>query len=196
MATPPATITQIASSTVTATVQGNKSYTLYTAPSLIATFSATDISFTTPSGASTYSFTYAAISGTYLALPQTSSGTPSTGTGTLYTDQAHGIAVASRLANITNVSSGTTFNVLCSNPTTFYNLTATTLNEFVIVGPDPTQVGVYFVLRNNTSNTFLSLVRSNGGVSSVTITGIPNPLVIPPGTSANLVWNGSGYTIF
>jgi hypothetical protein len=68
------------------------------------------------------------------------------------------------------------------------------LTGFRMIGPDPTQIGVYFVLRNNTASTYLTLVPSSS--ASATITGIPNPLVIPPGTSANLVWNGSGYTMF
>ena len=183
-----ATITKITSSIVTATVAGNTSYTLYTSQSANSGFVTTGISFTTPQGAVTYSFTYTPTSGTYLSL--SSSGANSK----LYTDLEHGIAAASRLATITNVSSDTTFDVLCSSSTTFYNLTATTLTGFTMVGPDPTQIGVYFVLRNNTASTYLSLVRSSS--ASATVTGIPNPLVIPPGTSANLVWNGSGYTMF
>jgi hypothetical protein len=192
-----ATITQITSSTVTATVTGNTAYTLYTATSSVAAFTSTGISFTTPQGATTYSFTYTPTSGTYLALPLTSSGTPTAGTGTLYTDQAHGVAVASRLETITNVASGATFNLPCSTTTAFYNLTSTSLTGFVMVGPDPTQTGVYFVLRNNTTSTYLSLTPSSAAAPlTATITGITSPLVIPPGTSANLVWNGSGYTMF
>ena len=189
-----ATITKITSSIVTATVAGNTSYTLYTSQSANSGFVTTGISFTTPRGAVTYSFTYTPTSGTYLALPLTSSPEAPTSGSMLYTDLEHGISAASRLATITNVSSDTTFDVLCSSSTTFYNLTATTLTGFMMVGPDPTQIGVYFVLRNNTASTYLSLVRSSS--ASATVTGIPNPLVIPPGTSANLVWNGSGYTMF
>jgi len=190
-----ATITKITSSTVTAEVQGNTSYTLYTSQSANSGFSAVtpSIVFTTPQGATTYSFTYTPISGTFLALPLTSSGVPTSGSK-LYTDQQHGISAASRLATITNVTTGTSFDVPCASSTTFYNLTATTLTGFRMIGPDPTQIGVYFVLRNNTASTYLTLVPSSS--ASATITGIPNPLVIPPGTSANLVWNGSGYTMF
>ena len=188
-----ATITQITSSTVTATVVPNTAYTLYTSQSANTNFSSTGISFTTPHGATTYSFTYTPTSGTFLALPLTSSGVPTSGSK-LYTDQQHGIAVASRLANITNVTSGTSFDIQCSSPTTFYNLTSTVLTGFRMVGPDPTQTGVYFVLRNNTASNYLNLTPSS--LDAATITGITNPLVIPPGTSANLVWNGSGYTMF
>ena len=187
-----ATITKITSSIVTATVEGNTSYTLYTSQSANSGFVTTGISFTTPQGAVTYSFTYTPTSGTYLALPLTSSGVPNS--GTIYIDQEHGIAAASRLATITNVTTGTSFDVPCASSTTFYNLTATTLTGFRMVGPNPTQIGVYFVLRNNTASTYLSLVPLSS--ESATVTGIPNPLVIPPGTSANLVWNGSGYTMF
>lgn len=183
-----ATIAQITSSTVTANVYPNTAYVLYASQSANTGFATTGISFTTPHGATTYSFTYTPTSGTYLSL--SSSGANSK----LYTDPAHGIVVSSRLTSLANVSSGTSFNINCFEPTTFYNLTSTTLTGFTITGPDPTQSGVYFVLRNNTPSTYLSLTRSSA--ASATITGIPNPLVIPPGTSANLVWNGAGYTMF
>jgi hypothetical protein len=190
-----ATITQITSSTVTAEVQGNTAYTLYTSQSPNSGFNPTNITFTTPHGATTYSFTYTPTSGTYLALVGAGEDVAyADSNNKLYIDQQHGIA--SRLASITNVSSGTSFDIQCSSPTTFYNLTstATGLTEFRMVGPDPKQTGVYFVLRNNTASNYLTLTRSSS--ASATITGIPNPLVIPPGTSANLVWNGSGYTMF
>lgn len=190
-----ATITQITSSTVTATVVPNTSYTLYTSQSANTNFSSTGISFTTPHGATTYSFTYTPTSGTFLALPLSSSGEPNSGSK-LYTDPAHGIVVSSRLTRLVNVSTlgATSFNINCFEPTTFYNLTVTTLTGFTITGPNPSQSGVYFVLRNNTPFTYLSLTPSSP--NSATITGITTPLVIPPGTSANLVWNGAGYTMF
>jgi hypothetical protein len=186
-----ATITTITSSIVTATVEPNTAYTLYTSQSANTGFATTGISFTTPHGATTYSFTYTPISGTFLALPLTSSGVPTSGSK-LYTDQQHGISFRAVITNVSEVVN--TFDVLCSSSTTFYNLTSLGLNAFRMVGPDPTYAGVYFVLRNNVSSTYLTLTPSS--VSGATITGIPNPLVIPPGTSANLVWNGSGYTMF
>lgn len=187
-----ATISQIASSIVTASnLTPSTTYTLYTAPSSVAAFTSTGISFTTPAGATTYSFTYTPTSGTYLGI--SSGSAPSAGSGTLYTDQAHGISLASRLMTITNVSSGTTVSVLCSSSTTFYNLTGSGLTTLSMVG-NPELVGAYFVLRNNVLNTYLSLNPTSA--SGATITGITSPLVIPPGTSANLVWNGAGYTMF
>lgn len=188
-----ATITQIASSIVTATVSPSKSYTLYTSALPSSGFAAVTPSlvFTTPAGATTYSFTYTPTSGTYIALVETGTGTPNS--GTLYTDQAHGISLASRLMTITTVSSGTTVSVLCSSSTTFYNLTGSGLTTLSMVG-NPDLVGAYFVLRNNVLNTYLSLTPTSA--SGATITGITSPLVIPPGTSANLVWNGAGYTMF
>jgi hypothetical protein len=187
-----ATITQITSSTVTAQVDPNTSYTLFTSQLESSEFASTNLVFTTPPGATTYSFTYTPVSGTYLALPLTSSGTPTTGSK-LYTDQQHGISFRAVITNVSGVDN--TFDVLCSSSTTFYNLTSSGLNAFRMVGPNPTYAGVYFVLRNNVvSNAYLSLTPSSA--ASATITGIPNPLVIPPGTSANLVWNGTGYTMF
>jgi len=190
-----ATITQITSSTITATVLPNRSYTLYTSTSPTSGFATVtpSVVFTTPTGSTSYSITYSLPSGTYASLPLTSSGTPSS--GTQYTDQQNGIAVTSRLATIVNVNTAaaTSFNIAVSTSSNFYNLTVSTLTGFVLVGPDPKLAGTYFVIRNN-SGQYLSLAVTSA--SGATVTGITNPLVIPTLTSAILVWNGAGYTMF
>jgi len=190
-----ATISQITSSTVTATgLTPSTLYTLYTAASVSASFSAVtpSITFTTPAGATTYSFTYTPTSGTYLGI--SSGSAPNAGSGTLYTDPAHGISTP-RLSTITNVTTGSSFDIACASPGIFYNLTTSALTGFKMAGvSNPSTTGVYFVLRNNVSNTFLSLTPTSD--SGLTTSGITSPLVIPPGTSAILVWNGTNYTMF
>ena len=80
-----------------------------------------------------------------------------------------------------------------TNTPNFYNLTVSTLTGCVLVGPDPAVIGTYFVIRNN-SGVYLSLTFST--TTGATLTGITTPLVIPTLTSAILVWNGTGYTMF
>ena len=186
-----ATITQITSSTITATVLPNTSYTLYTSTSSNSGYAPSGVVFTTPPDAISYSITYSLLSGTYASLPLTSSGVPTS--GTQYIDQQH--VPNPRLASIINVNTpaATSFSIAVSSSSNFYNLTVSTLTGCVLVGPDPALTGTYFVLRNN-SGVYLSLTFST--TTGATLTGITTPLVIPTLTSAIIVWNGTGYTMF
>jgi P pilus assembly chaperone PapD len=94
---------------------------------------------------------------------------------------------------------GITYAIGTDPSATFYNITNGSFNSITTstntTSLGSTANGYYWVLRNN-SGTYLSITpTAGGGGSSV---GIPNPLLIPPGNSATLVWSSTlaSYYIF
>jgi hypothetical protein len=71
---------------------------------------------------------------------------------------------------------------------TYYYITNSGFNALTLPAPVASDIGAFWVLRNNTS-VYLS-------ISLTTPYGLPSPLVIPPSNSATIVLTATGYVLF
>ena len=123
------------------------------------------------------------------------SGAPSTVIGPSGVTGPSGPSGSVALGGVSVPTGPSSFTVFTANSPTFFNLTLSSFTGFVVSGANPTVTGTYNVLRNN-SGSYLSMTPTAAGGGGVS--GISNPLVIPPGTSSNIVWNAgtSSYVMF
>jgi len=140
-----------------------------------------------------YSLTVQTIASYYYRVTIGGGASSGTAVAAQYASSTRGPTPQNWRLNILNVS-GTSLtsssSPVLTNLTygTYYYITNSGFNALTLPAPVATDIGAFWVLRNNTS-VYLS-------ISLTTPYGLPSPLVIPPSNSATIISTGSAYILF
>ena len=140
-----------------------------------------------------YSLTTQTVASYYYRVTPSVGGTPGTAASAQYASSTRGPTPQNWRLNILNVN-GTSLtsssSPVLTNLTygTYYYITNSGFNALTLPAPVATDIGAFWVLRNNTS-AYLSISVTNPN-------GLPSPLVIPPSNSATIISTGSAYILF